>query len=142
MKILALDLGDRWVGSAISDGLGITCRPYETVEIENLSTFLLRVIPAQDIRTIIVGYPKTFSGGQSAQTEKIEQKALVLKQQFACVRGKEMTWILWDERLSSKRAQTMHHATTAEAKRKSHSIAAAFILQNYLDGLAFTKSDV
>jgi putative Holliday junction resolvase len=141
MKILALDLGDRWVGSALSDGLGITCKPYQTVELVDVVTFLLDVIKREGVRTIIVGYPKTLSGGQSLQTEKVAKFAKQLEQKIGAKQEHTITWILWDERLSSKRAQEVHHAVTQEDKRKSHSIAAAFILQSYLDGMAFRNAD-
>jgi putative Holliday junction resolvase len=141
MKILALDLGDRWVGSALSDGLGITCKPYQTVELVDLPTFLLDVIKREGVRTIIVGYPKTLSGGQSLQTEKVAKFAKQLEQKIGAKQEHAITWILWDERLSSKRAQEVRHAVTPEEKRKSHSIAAAFILQGYLDGMAFRDAN-
>jgi len=130
MKNLALDLGDRWVGSAISDPLGITCRPYQTVELEYLEIFLKETIAKEGIKTIIIGYPKTFSGTVSAQTQKIIDKKEELEKTFASL---NCQWILWDERLSSKRADALKKATSTEEKRKSHSIAAAFILQSYLD---------
>lgn len=140
MKILSLDLGDRWVGSAIADPLGITCKPYQTVELNKLYQFLTTTIPEQNISTVVVGYPKTFTGGQSIQTEKILALKQNLENRFSTVNQKTVTWVLWDERLSSKRAQeTQQRATSAEAKMKSHSIAAAFILQTYLDNLAFAK---
>ena len=71
MKTLALDLGDRWVGSAISDALGITCRPYKTADAKDLYSFIEEVIQEEDIEQIIVGCPQTFSDTQSDQTKKI-----------------------------------------------------------------------
>ena len=142
MKILALDLGDRWVGSALSDHLGISCKPYQTVELSKLDHFLSSLIKQENIQTIVVGYPKTFRGGQSAQTEKIVLLKNELEKKFGVVNGCSVQWILWDERLSSKRAQEMQpRGNTQEAKIKSHSIAAAFILQSYLDNLAFANVD-
>lgn len=141
MRILALDLGDKWVGTALSDGLGITCKPYKTVTLPNLPSFLQEIIPQERITTVVIGYPKTFSGGQSDQTRKIVAEKEKLEQQFGLVNEVPITWLLWDERLSSKRAQELvQKARTPEEKQKSHSIAAAFILQNYLDHLALMKS--
>ena len=129
------------MGSALSDGLGITCKPYKTVQLEQLEAFLSDVLKKERIRTVVVGYPRTFSGGESTQTVKIVGQKQVLEQQFGQVDGQSVTWILWDERLSSKRASDVQQkATMAEAKQKSHSIAAAFILQSYLDNLAFRNS--
>ncbi|MBY0352872.1 Holliday junction resolvase RuvX [Candidatus Babeliales bacterium] len=137
MKILGLDLGDRWVGSALADPLGISCRPYETVELENLETFLRRAIPDQDISVIVVGYPKTMGAGtESDQTRKTVKLKEELEQKFTNV-----DWVLWDERLSSKRAdQLKGTGKTPEEKRRQHSVAASFILQSYLDYKAFSSS--
>ncbi len=136
MKILALDLGDKWVGTAISDPLKITCKPHETVDIENLLPFLEKLLDVQSISIVVVGYPTTLSGGtESDQTRKV----VVLKNELE-VRFSDIKWILWDERLSSKRADQLKRATNKDEKIKSHSVAAAFILQGYLDYLAFQGS--
>ncbi len=141
MKILSLDLGDKWVGSAISDALGITCRPYKTVKIEDLIPFLEKVLPEENVGIVVVGRPTTLKGKESEQTLKIIEKKEELEKQFCSLDHRKVEWILWDERLSSKRAaQTMGKKyRTKEAKIDSHSIAAAFILQSYLDHLAFSK---
>ena len=136
MKKLALDVGDKWVGSAISDALGITCKPYKTVEFDNLLSFIKNVITEEYIDTIIVGYPQTSKGTESDQTKKTVQIKNDLERELP-----QIKWILWDERLSSKRADSLKSGSfkTKEDKIKSHSIAAAFILQSFLDNLAFKK---
>lgn len=128
MKTLALDIGDAWIGSAISDALGMFARPFQTVETKELETFLTSTLQKEPISTVVVGYPKTMQGNRSEQTQKIETTFKHLEQTFPAI-----TWILWDERLSSKRADTLKKATTKDDKRHSHSLAAAFILSSYLD---------
>lgn len=138
MKILALDLGDVWIGSAISDGLGISCRPYQTVQLAELESFLTKTFAQESISTVVVGYPKTVGAGtESDQTKKIVALKEELEQKFG-----QVSWVLWDERLSSKRAEQARqgHFKDKEEKRLGHSIAASFILQTYLDFLAFQKS--
>jgi putative Holliday junction resolvase len=138
MKILGLDLGDRWVGMALSDGMRLSCKPFDTVELPGLEAFLEKTLVAEPITMVVVGYPKTFSGGQSEQTNKITAMKDTLERRFSLVGSRTVTWILWDERLSSKRAsEVQQKSSSPEAKRKSHAIAAAFILQSYLDNLAF-----
>jgi len=140
MKILALDLGDKWVGTAISDPLGITCKPYQTVELKDLTPFLQKILTQEPITTVVIGYPKTMSGGHSEQTTKVLTLKESLEQQFATVNGATIAWILWDERLSSKRASDIQNKSfDAESKKKNHCLAAAFILQSYLDFLALNK---
>jgi putative Holliday junction resolvase len=128
MKIIGLDIGDVWVGIAISDALGMFARPYKTIRYKELDSGLKELFTQEKIGAIVIGYPKTMRGTISAQTEKIEQDKQRLETAFP-----EYPWILWDERLSSKRAQTLKQAKTQEQKQQSHAIAAAFILSSYLE---------
>lgn len=141
MKILALDLGDKWVGSAISDGLLISCKPYKTVELDKLEPFLESTIKLEEIDTILIGKPTTFTGTESDQTKKIINTAQDLEIKINNKFNNSIKFILWDERLSSKRAENLSigKIKTKEDKIKSHSIAAAFILQTYLDKLSFDR---
>jgi len=128
MKTVALDLGDQWIGIAISDALGMFARPYGTTTPKELENFLTKLFAEQAIAKVIIGYPKTMRGTISDQTKKVENEKNRLEKIFPTI-----TWILWDERLSSKRANTLKQAKTKSDKVKSHSIAAAFILSSYLD---------
>ena len=129
MKILALDIGDVWTGTAISDPMGIIANPYKTVQSHGLIVFLKQVLQTEKINTIVVGYPKTMQGTESAQTKKTTNMVEQLKTTFPTV-----DFILWDERLSSKRADNLRHGKRLQAdKQASHSRAAAFILSSYLE---------
>ena len=127
MKVLALDLGDVWIGSAISDSLGITAKPYKTVKASALIPFLQEVIPKEELTTIVLGYPKTMGGKESDQTRKVLATKKVLEAAFA-----NINWVLWDERLSSKQASSTKKIKNKEDKILSHSIAAAIFLTSYL----------
>lgn len=134
-KILALDLGDAWTGIAISDALGIVARPYTTVATKEISSALADIFKKESIGTVIVGYPKTMAGNESAQTLKIVAHKEQLEKEFPAA-----TWLLRDERLSSKRADTLRveqgkQQKTKEDKLKGHALAAAFILDSYLMSL-------
>jgi putative holliday junction resolvase len=135
MKILALDLGDKWVGSALSDALSITCKPYKTTILENLTTFITETLQEEPIDTIIIGLPLTIKGTQSAQTKKVMLLKNSLEEKF-----KNITWILWDERYTSKRANEIiskRKKSHKKNKQNDHVLAAAFILQSYLDSKSF-----
>ena len=69
---------------------------------------------------------------ETLQTQKTVNEKKELEQKFP-----QVSWILWDERLSSKFAEQLKKTKTAEQKHKSHSVAAAFILQSYLNHLQF-----
>ncbi|MFI5332825.1 MAG: Holliday junction resolvase RuvX [Candidatus Babeliales bacterium] len=128
MKCFALDVGDVWTGSAISDAAGFFARPYQTIRTTDLIPFLTELLNKEPITHIAVGHPKTLRGTSSDQTKKVETLFKELQNHF-----KTVTWILWDERLSSKQAQTLKHAKTKQEKIDSHSVAAAFILSTYLE---------
>jgi len=127
MKTAALDMGDVWIGIALSDALGITAKPYATIKHPELTTYLTEFITKESVSTIIVGLPKTMKGTESQQTKKVHADFNDLKKKFPTI-----TWKLWDERLSSKRAAGLRKTSSKEDKIRSHAIAAAFILSSYL----------
>lgn len=127
MKILALDIGDAWTGTALSDALGLLAKPYQTIQTQKLNAFLATIFEKESIENIIIGYPRTMRGTSSEQTKKVEEAKLLLEKEFP-----QKTFLFWDERLSSKRAEALKKARTKEEKIQSHSIAAAFILASYL----------
>lgn len=140
MKIFAFDIGDRWTGVATCDPEGLFARPYTTVETSDLVVFIQAEMAKQAIDTIVVGYPQTMRGTESEQTRKTVVFVDELKIQFP-----HISWILWDERLTSKQAQAIPKKASKnlqqqkEEKLKEHARAAAFILMVYLDRLRFQR---
>ena len=101
-KIMALDLGDAWIGIAVTDITGMFARPVTTVATKDINSVLAKLVSDEKIKTVIVGYPRTMKGGESDQTRKIIAQKERLAQTFP-----EQEFILWDERLSSQRAQAL-----------------------------------
>lgn len=133
---MALDLGDQWIGIALSDASCILARPLTTVQSSELVTFLKKTITNEPIKSIVVGYPKTMKGTESEQTKKIVAQKELLEKEFSTI-----PFILWDERLSSQRAQTLGPQRTKEEKLRSHARAAAFILDSYITYLQIQKGE-
>jgi putative Holliday junction resolvase len=135
MRILALDIGDRWTGVAISDPLGILPRPYDTTNTVDLNTFLEKVIEKEHVSIIVVGLPTTLRGTESDQTKKIITMTTILKETFPAI-----TWHLWDERFTSQQAARIRPTRSKTDKLHSHAIAAALILQTFLDYKRFHET--
>lgn len=140
-KVIALDLGDAWTGIAISDPLGILPRPLKTVSTETLVNELKMLFKTEKISTAVVGLPITMKGKESAQTVKVRETFSQLERQFP-----EISWQLWDERLSSKRVTDTRRELDTKRKKKDrhfeHAKAAAFILNIYLQSLTIaTQTD-
>lgn len=133
MRTLALDMGDVWVGTAISDGLGITCRPLETVKRPELVAFLTKIIPELGVQRVVVGLPVSMTGNETEQTRKTRAVIEKLQKQFHTIE-----WVTADECMTSQQA-TAHQRDvkkqrrSSESKKQSHSLAAAFILQQFLN---------
>lgn len=131
MKVLALDLGDVWIGTALSDPLKIIARPFKTIKTVDLVSGLQEIINSQPIDTILIGYPKTMRGTESDQTRKVLLQKEVIEKLFP-----DKKIILWDERLSSKAARDIQGKKAKTEGINEHSIAAAVILQTYLQFLS------
>ncbi len=133
IRVLALDLGTVRVGAAISDPLGITAQPLEVIPRYALEKRLPELVAEYEVQKILVGLPLKLDGsrGQAAQ----DAKAVVVKLRDVVSVPIEF----WDERLTSAAANRMLiGADVSRAKRKESvdKIAAALILQAYLDSLA------
>lgn len=130
MRILSLDLGDVWTGTALSDPLKIIARPYQSLKSIDLIPFLHNLFQKEAIDTIVVGYPRTMKGTESLQTKKVLEQKDLLSELFP-----DKKIILWDERLSSKGARAIQGKKARTEGSNEHSIAAALILQTYLQFL-------
>ena|SRR5581483_4265511 len=134
-KIVALDIGDQWTGVALSDALQLFAKPFVTWESSKLIHELSNLLKSEKIALVVIGFPKTMRGTESLQTKKIINMKEQLEKKIPGT-----SFMLWDERLSSKRAESVSQAKTKEQKLKSHAIAAAFILDSYLQFLSSQKS--
>lgn len=127
MKIMALDLGDAWIGVALTDPLRFFAKPYKTVPTADLESFLQETFTKEKISVVVVGYPKTMQGTESDQTRLVVATKEKLELLFP-----QLQWVLWDERLSSKQARSLKNPKNKEEKLQQHAIAAAIILESYL----------
>ena len=135
-RVCGLDLGEQWVGVALSDPDRIIARPHNTVVRSELFGYLKQLFESTDISMVIVGLPRTMRGTESDQTRLVRETFEELKTTFSA-----QSWMLWDERLSSKRAEAvcskrvLAHGNAqqrGEEKRKAQACAAAFILDSFL----------
>lgn len=141
VRYLALDVGSKRIGVAVSDELGLTAQPVLTLERrrnqrEDLRS-LARLCRRYEVAGVVVGNPRGAEGQITPQAAKIQSFADKLS---------ELTKLpihLWDERLTSHEAhQILYEAGHA---RQSHSrlvdqVAATLILQSFLDEMRGTKT--
>ena len=135
MRILGIDYGDKRIGIAISDPLGLTAQGVavigkgETFE-EDVKELKKIIKKFEGIDEILVGLPKTMRGEIGQQAEKVLKFVEHLKTAF------KIPVNTWDERLTTVQAEkTLQEAGLPEKKRRKiiDKSAAAYILQNYLD---------
>lgn len=138
MRILGLDYGSKTVGVAVCDPLGITAQTVETIvrrEENKLRKTLARIeelIRQYEIERVVLGYPKNMNNTIGERGKKSEE----LKE--AIERRTGLPVILWDERLTTVAAERvlMESGVRREHRKESvDQIAAAMILQGYLDSL-------
>jgi putative Holliday junction resolvase len=133
MRTLGLDVGERRIGVAISDPDGRLALPLRTHERRGDDVgALIDLATREEARRIVVGLPLSLDGSHGQQAAVAEAFAERLR-----TRG-EIEVVLWDERLSSREAD--HHLRASgvrgkAAKANRDAVAAAIILQSYLDSL-------
>jgi putative Holliday junction resolvase len=130
---MALDVGDKNIGVAISDSMLLTAQSRPTLRRTTISKdieALRRLAEENEIQRIIVGQPLHLSGEESPQSQKIAEFAQIVH------RALEIPISFWDERLTTFEAnQHLEELGLNWRQRREHvdKIAAMIILQNYLD---------
>ena len=135
MRILGIDFGEKRMGIAVSDPLGLTAQAVAVIgkgkDFETDIKELKKIIKKYDgIDEIIVGLPKTMKGEVGEQARKVLEFVEALKNNFKINVG------TWDERLTTAEAEkTLISAGLSRQKRKKviDKSAATYILQSYLD---------
>jgi putative pre-16S rRNA nuclease len=133
MRVMALDVGEKKIGIAISDALLLTAQARPTLRRKNLKSdiFILgRLVEENEVHEIVVGLPLHMSGKQSLQSERVTKFADELRKVL------QIPIVFWDERLTSFAAeQHLEEMGLKWRQRRDHidKIAAMMILQSYLD---------
>lgn len=133
MRILGVDHGERRIGLAISDMLGIVAQPLGVLNVTSPAEaveLIRKVTQENAVERIVVGLPLNMDGSEGAQAKAARQFASLLKDELSAPVDMQ------DERLSTVRAErAMLDAdmTRAKRERRRDKMAAQFILQAYLD---------
>ena len=131
-KVLALDIGERRIGVAVSDPLWVAARPLVVIQraskVQDVDA-IAKLVQEQAARLIVCGYPISLNGTEGPQGRRIRRYVEVLADQL------DTPIILWDESYSTRQAEAIMGKRVTPRKRKQwvDAIAAAVILQSYLD---------
>jgi len=134
MRTMALDLGTKTIGVAVSDATGLIARGVETIRRQGKNKDFARldeIIRQEEVDSIVIGYPKNMNGSIGERAKASEVYKDELAKQYP-----QFKIILWDERLSTVAAEKVLVAADMQRKKRRKIIdmmAAVVILQNYLD---------
>ena len=141
MRILGLDIGEKRIGVALSDPLGIIAGALTVIERTTDEAAIKQILDLaceNEVERIVVGMPRSLDGSLGKQAQAVQSFIDSLKGHT------QLPLVTWDERLSTVAAErTMLEVGMKRDKRKKRrdSLAAAFILQGYLDRERSCASD-
>jgi putative Holliday junction resolvase len=139
VRILAIDLGEKRVGLALSDELEIAASPLAIIDFKDSSSLLdqlCEIIKRKIVKTVVIGLPLNMDGSRGEKAREAEAFAESLKT------ATDIPVILWDERLTSRQAQRVlleGGVSRTQRKRTTDKVAAAVLLQSYLDSKAASR---
>ncbi len=128
-----MDVGDKRIGVAVSDEMGITAQGLKTLNRENVAEDVAdigEIIKDYAVKRVVVGLPRNMNGTYGEQAEKVKEFVAELKKVAA------IEVVYQDERLTTVAAErTLLQGNVSRKKRKGviDKIAAVMILQGYLD---------
>jgi len=132
-RVLALDVGSRTIGLAVTDPLGITAQGLETIRRRNKRAdlgALAEVIAGYGVTEMVVGLPLHMSGAEGRQSERMREFVAVLEQKFG------LPVHLWDERLTTAEAHRVLRETEMSIRKRGavvDRLAAVLILQSWME---------
>lgn len=136
-RVLALDVGEKRIGVALSDPLQMIARPLTVIQHASRAADLAAVralVSEHQVVLIVCGYPLSLDGSEGTQAKWVRRFAEELAQ------GGDAPLELWDESYSTVEAeqvmQTNRRASPRERRQWVDAVAAAVILQSYLDAHA------
>ena len=133
MRIIALDVGDRRIGVAMSDPTGLLASPLSTITRKGHDTDVDEVLDLaaqNDVAEILVGMPVSLSGKKGAQAARVTAFAEELRSRT------DLPVVFVDERYSTVQAERSLREQGVQPSRdraRVDAAAAAVILQSYLD---------
>ena len=136
MRVLAIDHGTVRMGIAMSDEFKMIAQPLEFIPAVPFSGFLDRLrelLREYEVELILLGMPRNMDGSYGEASLKVREFEAVLKNSIT------VPMKTWDERLTSVQANRVLSEGRAKKKKKRQNvdaIAAAILLQSYLDSLA------
>ena len=136
MRILALDHGSKRIGIAVSDELKVIAQPLEFIAAEPFAEVLTRLselVGDKQVELILVGMPRNMDGSYGPAALKVQDFVAALKGVLT------VPIRTWDERLTSAQANRVliqGNVRRDKRKEKVDKMAAAILLQSYLDSLA------
>jgi len=133
MRVMALDVGDKTIGVAVSDALLLTAQSRPTIRRKDLTSdleTLRRLAVENEVHEIVVGQPFHMNGKESPQSQKVARFVAELNKFL------DLPVIFWDERLTSFEAEQhleQMGLNWRQRREQVDKVAAMIILQNYLD---------
>lgn len=137
MRVLALDVGERRIGIALSDPSATLARPLQALGRRSRDEDFAAVadlVAAHRVGLVIVGHPLSLDGTDGPQARRVAQYAKALAARLP------VGVVLWDERFTTAKAEQILRQSRGEKRRRRaratgelDAIAAAIILQSYLD---------
>ncbi|HEY4687003.1 MAG TPA: Holliday junction resolvase RuvX [Candidatus Subteraquimicrobiales bacterium] len=124
---LGLDVGSKYLGVAISDPLGQTASNLTTIirgKFSDEVSHIKKIVREYKIGEIVVGMPFNMNGTKGPQAQEVDEYLAALKKEFSIAINS------WDERLTTLSAKSF---LRGKHDLLTHQVAAAIMLQNYLD---------
>jgi putative Holliday junction resolvase len=134
-RVLALDYGTVRIGVALSDEMGWTAQPLETLNRRTLDRDIAHIaslVGTYAVRQVLLGFPIQLDGREGPAIQAMREFQARLEQ------GVPVPVILWDERLTTKAAEDLLIAADVSRKKRKgvvDRIAASILLQSYLASL-------